>query len=152
MSTVQDHDIKVLNGLIVTMLDTARGYEEAAQAAGAEAYRHYFEQRAIEHRRVKMMLQDVVRLLGAEPPDSGTMREAARRAMGQIKHKMTGRTDAVLESIAATEERLRAELFAAAVDQALSATVRDAVQHAEEALRPGKVGAAPAAGRSQSAF
>ena len=52
MSNPNAHDIKVLNGLIETTLDSADGYREAAKETDQTRYRGLFEQRAEERGRV----------------------------------------------------------------------------------------------------
>jgi uncharacterized protein (TIGR02284 family) len=126
MSTAQDHDIKSLNKLIAVILDSAHEYEMAAETAMDAAERHRLEDRAIERRRVKMVLQDMVRLLGAEPTESGTMMAAASRTMQKMKDSLSG-DGAGQNALDATEDRLHGELIAASQDQELTPQVRDAV-------------------------
>jgi len=74
------HDIKVLNTLIETTLDSVDGYTEAAKDAGNPGYKMLFERRAAERRRVVNNLQGTVRSLGGEPEDDGSV--LASRADG----------------------------------------------------------------------
>ena len=64
MSTPNDHDIKVLNGLIETTLDSVDGYREAATETQDPHYRTLFERRCDERRRVVDDLSAAVRGMG----------------------------------------------------------------------------------------
>ena len=59
MTTANDHDIKVLNGLLESTLDSVDGYREAAKETDQTRYRGLFEQRAEERGRVAADLQMV---------------------------------------------------------------------------------------------
>ena len=48
MTIANDHDIKVLNGLLEAVLDSVDGYREAARETDQTRYRGLFEQRAEE--------------------------------------------------------------------------------------------------------
>ena len=52
MTIANDHDIKVLNGLLESTLDSVDGYREAARETDQTRYRGLFEQRAEERGRV----------------------------------------------------------------------------------------------------
>ena len=52
MTNPNAHDIKVLNGLIDTTLDSADGYREAAEQTQDPHYRTLFERRAGERQQV----------------------------------------------------------------------------------------------------
>ena len=68
-----EHDIKVLNSLIETTLDSADGYQEAARDGVETGYRNLFLKRATERRQVVSELQSQVRALGGTPDDDGSV-------------------------------------------------------------------------------
>ena len=80
MTTANDHDIKVLNGLLESTLDSVDGYREAAKETDQTRYRGLFEQRAEERGRVAADLQAAVRGLGGEPDHEGSILAKAHRA------------------------------------------------------------------------
>jgi hypothetical protein len=99
MSTPNDHDIKVLNGLIETTLDSADGYREAAKETGNSGFRALFEQRSFERQKVATALQGVVNSVengedhikakyekAIEDNDlSATTRDTITRAYGSVR-------------------------------------------------------------------
>ena len=58
MTIANDHDIKVLNGLLEAVLDSVDGYREAARETDQTRYRGLFEQRAEERGRVAASVID----------------------------------------------------------------------------------------------
>ena len=74
-----DHDVKVLNDLIETTIDSANGYEEAAKDAENTRFAGTFASRAQERSQVTSQLQRQVRMLGAEPEDDGSVLAKAHR-------------------------------------------------------------------------
>ena len=71
MSNPNAHDIKVLNGLIETTLDSADGYREAAEQTQDPHYRTLFERRSSERQQVVDDLSAAVRGLGGDPESDG---------------------------------------------------------------------------------
>jgi len=87
MSNPNAHDIKVLNGLIETTLDSADGYREAAEQTQDPHYRTLFERRSSERQQVVDDLVIFLDRFGAAWTDHD---RAARRALGQ---KQSGRPE-----------------------------------------------------------
>ena len=83
MNSPHSHDVRVLNGLIETTLDSADGYREAARETDNANYRTLFEQRSFERQQVAGDLQNTVRSLGAEPEDDGSILAKAHNKMEQ---------------------------------------------------------------------
>jgi uncharacterized protein (TIGR02284 family) len=63
--TDTSHDIRTLNGLIATTIDSVDGYTEAAKDAENGRYAQLFTSRAGERRQVASSLQAEVSRLGA---------------------------------------------------------------------------------------
>ena len=80
MSNPNAHDIKVLNGLIETTLDSADGYREAAEQTQDPHYRSLFERRGAERQQVVEDLSAAVRGLGGDPESDGSILAKAHRA------------------------------------------------------------------------
>ena len=138
MSTPNDHDIKVLNGLIETTLDSADGYREAATETQDPHYRTLFERRAEERRRVVDDLSAAVRGMGGDPEAEGSILAKAQRAFMDIKHALMRDEASVVGSIESGEAHLQARFDRALSDEALSATTREAIRRAHAAVRTGQ--------------
>ena len=86
----KDHDIKILNSLIETTLDSADGYAEAAKDARSESLISLFRERSTERRQVASTLQQRVRLLGGDPKDDGTVLASAHRMFVNLRTAVYG--------------------------------------------------------------
>ena len=131
------HDIKVLNSLIETTLDSADGYREAAKETDNPTFRRMFEERSFERGRVTSDLQTTVRTLGGEPEDDGTVLAAAHRAFLDVKHAILRDEQAVVNSVENGEDFIKAKYEDALKDQELSPAAREAVDRAYASVRSG---------------
>ncbi len=137
MATANDHDIKVLNDLIETTLDSVDGYREAAKETENTGFRALFEQRSFERQRVASELQGEVRRLGGEPEDDGSVLAKAHRAFLDVKHAILQDEQAVVNSVENGEDHIKARYEKAMEDRDLSATTRDTVTRAYGSVREG---------------
>lgn len=137
MTTANDHDIKVLNGLLEAVLDSVDGYREAAKETDQTRYRGLFEQRAEERGRVAADLQAAVRGLGGEPDHEGSILAKAHRAFLDIKHALLRDEQSVVASVESGEDHLKARFDRALEDDRISATTRDVIRRAYVSVRQG---------------
>ena len=137
MSSPNSHDIKVLNGLIETTLDSADGYREAAEQTQDAHYRTLFERRSAERQQVVDDLSNAVRGLGGDPEPHGSILAKAHRAFMDIKHALMRDEASVVGSIESGEAHLQARFDRALSDEALSATTRETIRRAQAAVRAG---------------
>jgi uncharacterized protein (TIGR02284 family) len=136
MSNPNAHDIKVLNGLIETTLDSADGYRAAADESRDPHYRALFERLGFERQQVVDALSDVVRALGGDPESQGSILAKAQRAFLDVKHALL-REDDPAGFIDSGEGVIAAKYDKALEDSAISATTRETIRRAYAAVRPG---------------
>ena len=74
-----DHDLRVVNSLIETTIDSVDGYREAAKEAQNTTLRTLFERRASERQASVAALQGYVVSQGGKPEDDGTVLASAHR-------------------------------------------------------------------------
>lgn len=133
-----DYDIRILNSLIATTIDSVDGYTAAADSADNADFRQIFRDRAAERRGVVSNLQAQVKLLGGNAEDDGTMIAGAHRFFMNLRDSMTGTDD---ESIVAEVERgedvIKAKFEEAQKDGDLSIASRDVVQKCYTSVREG---------------
>src|SRR5436305_9676304 len=67
-----NHDIAKLDDLIVTTIDSVKGYEQSAESAPRGCYTSFFHEMARERREVVDALQMRSRVLGGTPADYGS--------------------------------------------------------------------------------
>lgn len=137
MGMPNDHDIRVLNGLIETTLDSADGYREAAKETDNTGFRALFEQRSFERQKVAADLQGAVRQLGGEPEDDGSVLAKAHRAFLDVKHAIMKDEQAVVNSVENGEDHIKAKYEKAMKDHDLSATTRETISRAYGSVREG---------------
>lgn len=137
MGTPNDHDIRVLNGLIETTLDSADGYREAAGETRDPHYRTLFERRAFERQRVVDDLSDAVRGLGGDPESHGSILAKAHRAFLDVKHALLRNDDSVVGSIETGEGFIASRFEKALEDSSISATTRETIRRAYGSVKTG---------------
>ena len=134
----RDYDIKTLNSLIATTLDSVDGYTEAAKDIENQRYGTMFVARAKERRQVVSDLQGEVRRLGGNPEDDGTVLAGAHRMFLDLKATVTGQDDkAIINEVERGEDHIKAKFDDAVVDNDLSPETRDAIQKANQSVQQG---------------
>ena len=89
MSTDSEHAVHVLNSLIETTLDSAKGYKEAAENSKDSALKTLFSERSLQRMKLTGELQQEVRTFGGDP-------EQHRSAMGKVHNSFVDLKAAVL--------------------------------------------------------
>ena len=132
------HDIKTLNSLIETTLDSADGYAEAAKIATSDSLVTLFRDRSQERRDVASNLQQGVRRLGGEPEDDGTVLAAAHRMFANLRTSLTSNDNkAVVEEVERGEDHIKAKFEDAMKDTDLSAHTKGIIADVYTSVRSG---------------
>ncbi len=131
------HDIKVLNELIMTTLDSADGYSEAAKDSENPTFKDLFTQWAQERREVVRELQGQVRVLGGEPETGGTMLAATHRAFLNIRDRLSKGDKGVVAEVERGEDYIKAKFEDALDDEDLSDIVRPVLGRAYDSVIKG---------------
>jgi len=132
------HDISVLNTLIRTTIDSARGFADAAEEDENGQHSQFFSQMADERRQCVTQLQTQVTTLGGEPEDSSSFTAAAHRGFMDLKQAVMGNSDeAVVEEVERGEDYLKAKYETALQDGELSPETRQVIQQAYQSVRKG---------------
>jgi uncharacterized protein (TIGR02284 family) len=115
------HDIKTLNSLIETTLDSADGYAEAAKEAKSQRLIALFRDRSTERRQVASILQQRVRMLGGEPEDDGTVLASAHRMFVNLRTSVTSNDNkAVVDEVERGEDHIKSKFEDAMKDADVS--------------------------------
>ncbi len=131
------HDIKVLNGLIETTLDSADGYREAAEETKDVSHKSLFERWATDRRAVVTQLQGEVRTLGGKPDDDGSVLAAGHRVFVKIRDSISKGDVSVVDEVERGEDFIKAKYERALKDSELSVSARDAVVKAYASVKTG---------------
>lgn len=133
-----NHDIKTLNNLIETTLDSADGYAEAAKDARSEPLVSLFRERADERRQVASTLQQRVRMLGGDPADNGTMAASAHRMFVNLRTSLTSNDNkAVVDEVERGEDHLKSKFEHAMNDKDISADTEAVIADMYTSVRNG---------------
>ena len=132
-----DHDVKVLNDLIETTIDSANGYEEAAKDADNTRFAGTFASRAQERSQVTSQLQRQVRMLAAEPEDDGSVLAKAHRMFVNLRNSLSSGDTAVVDEVERGEDHIKAKFEDALKDDQLSPPTRSVIMQAYVSVKTG---------------
>lgn len=90
---MNDHAVSTLNSLIETTLDSAHGYREAAENAGASQYASMFADRATRRQQLVVDLQQEVRALGGDPEDDQSLLGKLHNKFVDLRTALSGNRD-----------------------------------------------------------
>lgn len=133
-----EHDIKTLNHLIETTLDSADGYAEAARDAGSEPLIALFRSRSGERRSAASTLQKCVRSLGGKPEDDGTVLASAHRMFVNLRSSLASADNkAVVEEVERGEDHIKAKFESAMNDDDISPSTMAVIADVYISVRSG---------------
>lgn len=136
--TDTSHDIRTLNGLIATTIDSIDGYTEAAKDSENPRHSAMFAARAQERRIVATSLQSEVSRLGGNPEDDGTVLAGAHRVFLDLKAAVTGREDkAIVNEVERGEDHIKAKFEDAMQDADLTPGTKSAIGSAWTSIKTG---------------
>ena len=131
-------DIRCLNGLIATTIDSVDGYRTSATDVENPRFAELFTARASERSSVAEQLRAEVRRLGGNPEDDGTALAAGHRAFVNLKAAVTGRDDkAIVAEVERGEDHIKAKFESALEDNDLSPECRSLVEMAYGSVKSG---------------
>ena len=136
--TDTSHDIRTLNGLIATTIDSVDGYRTSATDVQNPRFAELFTARASERSSVAEQLRAEVKRLGGNPEDDGTILAAGHRAFVNLKAAVTGRDDqAIVAEVERGEDHIKAKYEEALKDDSLSSDSRSLVETAFASVKSG---------------
>ena len=141
------HAVSKLDDLIVTTIDSIKGYEQAADHAAAERWAETIRTMAADRRAVVAALQAESRRLGGTPSDFGSVAGEFHRRWEDVRHAFGGGDAAIAKEIDRGEAYLQEEFDRVLKDEKMPAdaltVVRDAyasiVRGREQAQRMGEI-------------
>lgn len=134
----QSHDIKVLNSLIETTIDSIDGYRRSSEEATSSRFAETFRRWAADREQVVARLRDRVRELGGTPEHDGSILAAAHRQFLSLRDKVTGSDDhAVIAEVDRGESFLNSKWETALKDDELSPETASLIREAYESVRAG---------------
>jgi uncharacterized protein (TIGR02284 family) len=133
-----EHDTSVLNSLITTTIDSADGFERAAEDADVQRFVEMFREFAQERRQVVGRLQERVRTLGGTPNDDGSLKADLHRRWLDLRDAISrGGDQAIIEEVERGEDYLKAKYETALENQELSSETLALIREAYQSVRAG---------------
>ena len=132
-----NHDIAKLDDLIVTTIDSIRGYEHSAEKAPESRYAPFFERMAIERRAVVADLQAQSRALGGTPADYGSAAAHIHRLFESLRAALGGGDAALIAEVERGEDYLKEEYERVLKDERTSAATLAVVRAAFASVQRG---------------
>ena len=125
----RDEVISTLNELIETSKDGEEGFRACADNVESPALKAFFEQKAARCREGAMQLQALVREMGGEPVQGGSMSGAMHRFWLKLKSSITGMDDHAILDECERGEDVAKDSYADALRQDLPVEVRRVVEN-----------------------
>ncbi len=136
--TDTSHDIRTLNSLIATTIDSVDGYTEAAKDSDSGRFGSIFTDRASERRQALTLLQTEVTRLGGNPEDDGTALAGAHRVFLNLKSAVLGKDEkAIVNEVERGEDHIKAKFEDALKDDDLTPQTRGVIEQAYGSVRQG---------------
>lgn len=133
-----DHDIKVLNTLITTTIDSANGFERSAEDADAARFSSMFREFGAERRQCVARLQEQVRKLGGTPNDDGSLKADLHRRWVDLRDAIQKSGDKeVVEEVERGEDYIKEKYETALKDDQLSPETRSVITECFDSVRRG---------------
>lgn len=129
------HDIRVLNRLLSSTLDSAENYRKAMRDARSAELTNVFRARCRERLAVWGQLRNQVDAIGGDPKDDGSVMAPIKRALSTLSYVLRNGDWAVVEEVDSQEGKLQKKYDAALEDGRLSARCYQAVLSACETVQ-----------------
>ena len=132
-----NHDVSKLDDLIITLIDSIKGYDHSAEKAEAARYKGFFLEMAQDRRTAVSRLQETSRALGGTPADYGSASGTLHRRAEDLRVALGGGDKAIIKEVERGEDYLKEEFERVLNDERLSPEAMAAVRDAYESVRRG---------------
>ena len=132
-----NHDVSKLDDLIVTLIDSVKGYEHSADKAEAARYKDFFTTMAADRRAAVTALQAASRAEGGSPADYGSTAATLHRRIEDLRLAFGGGDKAIVKEVERGEDYLKEEFDRVLADERMSPAALAAVRDAYASVRRG---------------
>jgi len=132
-----EHDIKTLNSLIETVIDSADGYSQAAKEADGSRFADIFRRRGAERQQLTVQLQGKVSALGGAPEDDGTVLAKAHRMFLNLRNSMSSDDTTIVDQVEAGEDHIKHKFEDALRDREVSGSTLADIEEAYMVVKAG---------------
>jgi uncharacterized protein (TIGR02284 family) len=131
------HDTSKLDDLIVTLIDSIKGFEHSAEAAKSESYRNFFTEMVSDRRGAVELLQAASRAEGGTPAESGSAAGTLHRRFEDLRAALGGGDEAIIKEVERGEDYLKEEFERVLTSDRMSPAALAAVREAYGSVRRG---------------
>lgn len=128
-TATNDDVISALNGLIETNKDGQQGFADAAEGVESSEIKSVFYEAGQQRAQFAGELQSLVRELGGDPENSGSVAGAIHRGWINLKSAVTGKDEKAILNEAERGEDSAVSAYKNALEQALPANVQSVIQN-----------------------
>jgi len=132
-----EHDIKTLNSLIETVIDSADGYSQAAKEADSSRFADIFRRRGAERQQLTVQLQGKVSALGGAAEDDGTVLAKAHRMFLNLRNSMSSDDTTIVDQVEAGEDHIKHKFEDALRDREVSGSTLADIEEAYMVVKAG---------------
>ena len=132
-----NHDVSKLDDLIITLIDSIKGYDHSAEKAEAARYKGFFLEMAQDRRTAVSRLQEASRALGGTPADYGSASGTLHRRVEDLRVALGAGDKAIIKEVERGEDYLKEEFERVLNDERMSPEAMAAVRDAYESVRRG---------------
>ena len=129
-----DDVISTLNGLIETCKDGQQGFKEAAEGVERSDVKSLFYEFSQQRAHFAGELQSLVRELGGDPENAGSVAGALHRGWINIKSAVMGKDEATILNECERGEDSAKNAYKNALEEPLPANVTEVVQRQNQAI------------------
>ncbi len=132
-------DIKVLNSVTKTLIDSCQGYETCCEVSDDDySLQQEFKRREQERRDLVAEIQMHVRKIGGEPEDDGSMAGAVHRGFTRFSSLFRDDEKAAISALDDGEENLAEKIEDKLEDDELLPQTRSLLQKAHMSAKSGE--------------
>ena len=132
-----NHSLSKLDDLIITLIDSVKGYEHSAEKADGARYKGFFLEMAQDRRAAVTTLQEASRAQGGTPADDGSVAGTLHRRFEDLRVALGGGDEAIIKEVERGEDYLKEEFERVLNDERMSPAAMGAVREAYESVRRG---------------
>ena len=133
----ETHDTSKLDDLIVTLIDSVKGFEHSAEKAEAARFKDFFLAMARERREAVTALQAASRAEGGSPAHYGSAAATVHRRVEDLRVALGGGDEAIVKEVERGEDYLMEEFERVLGDEHMSPAAMAAVREAYSSVRRG---------------
>ena len=127
IESIKTQKIDTLNDLIEITRDSATFYNDAAKAVPNPALKSLFGEMASSKNGLVGAMSKEVRMEGAKPATTGTVRGAWDKLYGEVRSQFGDTNYGYVKQLEATEDRLMKAFHEVVADDAVPASVKQSV-------------------------